>query len=178
MIKRGINCGSGQRRFESVPGVIDWANVDCCSRPPDQVPDIICDVGKERMPFEDGSVDYVVLSHVIEHFGCNEAASMIAECYRVLKEGGSLIASVPDIKELAKRWLAGSIDDFIFNVNCHGAYMGLETDRHKWNYHQSSLEEWLRGQQQWLVVRRFDWRAIPGMDLARDFWICGAECIK
>jgi len=176
--KIAVNVGSGQRRFESIKDTIVWWNLDCISRPPDQVPDVICDVGKERMSFGDGTVDYVVLHHVYEHFSLGAADDLVRECHRVLKEGGSLIVTVPNMKALAERWLKGEIKDYIFFVNTYGAYMGEPGDLHRWGYTPASLAVALFDAAKWLTVRDFNWREIPGASIARDFWIAGAECIK
>lgn len=46
-----------------------------------------------RMPFEDGTFDAVVASHILEHIDDDDAA--VAEIRRVLKPGGPLVALVP-----------------------------------------------------------------------------------
>ena len=66
-MKIGLNIGSGQRKFTTVPEDMAWVNVDCVSRPPDQVPDLICNVGMEPLPYDDGTIDMVVLHQVLEH---------------------------------------------------------------------------------------------------------------
>ncbi len=167
-----LNIGSGQRRFEG-----DWINIDGVSRP-GQVPDLLCDVGRDPLPYPDGTMDVIVLSHIVEHFGCGEATGMMRECYRVLKKGGSVIATVPNIKALAKRWIDGEIGEFIFAINTMGPYAGYDTDRHKWLYSQEGFLAYLESTSSWSEVKRFDWRTIPGMDLARDWWIADAECVK
>ena len=169
-----LNVGSGQRRFDTAHG---WVNVDCVSRPPDQVPDLICDVGKEPLPYEDGTVDMVVLHHVLEHFGCGEADALMRECYRVLKDSGSLIVCVPDMRVLALRFLSNRLSTQVYMTNVYGAYQGEEGDRHKWGYDIASLSEYLR-KFQWSYVRQFNDRPIPGADIAQDYWIISLECIK
>ena len=174
----GLNIGSGQRRFTSTPE-IEWVNVDCVSRPPDQVPDLICDVGKEPLPYPDNTVDFVVLHQVYEHFGLGEGHGLIREAHRVLRLGGSLILTMPDMRALAQRWLTGQLSDYIYFVNVYGAYQGLEGDRHKWGYTYASL----RADFQdipciWSDFRKHNWRDIPGADIAMDFWILGVEAIK
>ncbi len=171
-----LNIGSGQRRFESIPRVIEWTNLDCVSRPR-QVPDVVCDVLKERLPFEDNSVDLVMLYHVLEHFELSAASGVISECHRVLCKGGSLIIVVPDLRALAQRWLSRQISDFIYIVCLMGAYQGEEGDFHRFHYTPESLTEKL-SQFQWEVVRMFDWRKIPGTDISKDFWYWGAEAVK
>lgn len=169
-----LNIGSGQRRFDNAHG---WINVDCVSRS-GQVPDLICDVGKEKLPYSDNSMEYCALSHIIEHFGCGEADGMIKECYRVLKPGGSLIATVPDLRALAQRWLTGQIDDFIMMINTFGPYQGEESDRHFWGFSQTSLLEYIKKTAPWSKVTLFNWRVIPALDLARDWWIASVEAVK
>lgn len=176
-----LNIGSGQRRFDNAAG---WINVDCISRAC-QRPDVICNVGKEPLPYFDDSAELVVLHHVLEHFGCGEGVAMLRECNRVLMPGGRLMVFVPDMKALARQWINGLIDDFIFFVNAYGAYQGEEGDRHRWGYTRETLKKHLSESAPWRKVMDFEWdtangtpRVIVGADIARDWWILGVECIK
>ncbi|MGE5607623.1 MAG: class I SAM-dependent methyltransferase [Bacillota bacterium] len=47
----------------------------------------------DDMPFEDGSFDAVVMSHVLEH--CPNVGAALAEAWRVLRDGGYLHVFVP-----------------------------------------------------------------------------------
>ncbi len=170
----GLNVGSGQRRFTCTPEV-RWINIDKISRP-GMEPDVVCDGA--HLPYHDSSVDYFVLHHVLEHFGCGEAESLIDEAFRVLKPGGSLLVFVPDLRALAKRWLDGGLTTQIYVTNLYGAYMGNEEDRHKWGFDWQSLSHFLVGKRAWRHIDEFDWRTIPGADLAQDFWIIGMECVR
>ena len=174
MIKKGINLGSGQRPFSSTSEV-EWANVDKIWHEGMPEPDLICDGAK--LPYPDGTADYVVLHHVAEHFGCGEAGGLIQEARRVLKPHGSLLVFVPDLRALAKRWLEGGISTQIYVTCLMGAFMGAEEDRHKWNYDAASLHEFL-STVPWTIVKQYDWRGIPGMDAARDWWILAQEAVK
>ena len=171
MRKRALNLGSGQRPFTSTEE-IEWCNVDSQER---WNPDVCCDAS--RLPFPDGSADYVVLHHVLEHFGCGEGQFLLYEAWRVLKPGGSLLVFVPDLKALAQRWLAGGLTTQIYVTNLYGAYMGSEDDRHKWGFDEATLKEFLNSMI-WSQYSSFNWRHIPGADIAKDFWILGAECVK
>lgn len=164
-----INLGSGQRPFAK-----PWTNVDCQER---WNPDVIAD-GASMPMFEDGSAEMIVLHHVLEHFGCGEADALLKECHRILAPGGSLLIFIPDIRALAQRWLVRQMTDQIFFTNLMGAYMGDEADRHKWHYTFESLADTVRNCGAWTAIKHFDWREIPGADLARDFWILSAEVIK
>jgi SAM-dependent methyltransferase len=174
----GLNVGSGQRRFDSVDDV-QWVNIDSVDRP-DQHPDQLIDVGSEPLPYDDGTVDYCVLHQVYEHFGLGEGERVIRECHRVLRNKGSLILTMPDMKALAQRWLLGQITDYIYFVNVYGAYQGEPGDRHKWGYSYDSLAADLCSMEdvRWSAARKFDWRPIPGASLAKDWWILGMEFIK
>jgi SAM-dependent methyltransferase len=173
--KRAVNVGSGQRRFHDPSGEIEWANVDKVSRPGHE-PDLVCDGA--HLPYEDGSADYFVLHHVLEHFGCGEASGLIKEAHRVLKLGGSLIVCVPDLRALAARWMCDMIDTQLYVTNLYGAYMGNEADRHKWGFDSKSLVTFLSGELWWNNVSRFDFRQIPGASICQDWWILGVECVK
>ena len=172
-MKMGLNIGSGERRFTSTPQV-EWVNIDKVSRPGEE-PDIVCD--GTALPYADESVDYVVLHHVLEHFGCGEGRGLIEEARRVLRSHGSLLVFVPDLRALARRWLEGGLTTQIYVTNLYGAYRGDEESRHKWGFDRDSLREFLRSVD-WWRVGDYDWRGIPGSDCAKDFWILGVECEK
>ena len=58
------------------------------------------DIRNDCIPYEDGSVDNIYVSHVIEHIETIFVKRMIAEAYRVLKPGGVLRLVCPDGKFL------------------------------------------------------------------------------
>lgn len=63
-------------------------------------------------------------------------------------------------------------------MNLMGAYQGEEGDRHRWHYTHTTLHDTLMNVAPWQAVHSFDWRVVPGMDLARDWWIMGMEAVK
>lgn len=164
-----LNVGSGQRKFQK-----PWVNVDVN---PKWRPDVVA--SGESMPmFEDSSADIIVLHHVLEHFGCGEGAALIRECHRILKSEGSLLIFVPDMKALVQMWNMGRLTTQVFMTNVYGAYMDSEADRHKWGYDLQSLIQFIQSVAAWASMRRYDWRLIPGADIAQDIWILGVEAIK
>ena len=54
----------------------------------------------KRFSYEDATFDYVFSEHMIEHVVYNDGFKMLAECYRVLKSGGKVRISTPDLRFL------------------------------------------------------------------------------
>ncbi len=55
-------------------------------------PDVVADA--QSLPFADGSLDFVIASHVLEHMPLTLAT--LREWYRVLAPGGALVLKIPD----------------------------------------------------------------------------------
>lgn len=177
---RGANIGSGQRRFESTPE-IDWVNVDYVSRP-GQVPDVLADA-RSLQTLPPAEFDFVVLHHTLEHFVLPDQVRVVNSCYRIMKAGGSIIVTLPNIRALAQQWLMGKIDDYIYTVNLMGAYQGEDGDCHRWHLTQAGLEQLLRygGSipfEGWREIKPFDHRPIPGSSICRDWWMYSTEAVK
>ncbi len=61
---------------------------------------------RDLSPFADGLVEEIYASHVFEHLGYfDELPQALAECRRVLKDGGRLQISVPDLEILCRLFL-------------------------------------------------------------------------
>lgn len=71
----------------------DWLNCDLY--PLDD--NIIHLNAMETFPFESESFNYIFSEHMIEHIPYAGGAFMLNECYRVLKEGGKIRISTPDL---------------------------------------------------------------------------------
>ena len=170
-----LNIGSGQRKFTPTESM-NWLNVDCQAK---WTPDHVLDMSKhdDACWFASNSADMIVLHHVLEHFGCGEADSLLKECLRILRPECPLLVFVPDMWSLSSMWREGRLDDQVFMTNVYGAYMGDEADRHKWGYTKDSLRDLLEFSG-FGLVRPFNWRTIPGADIAEDSWILGMEGVK
>lgn len=60
---------------------------------------------KRGIPFPPEAFDGVYQSHLLEHVEREEAPALLAECFRVLKRGGTLRVVVPDLEALARRYV-------------------------------------------------------------------------
>ncbi len=134
MILINVGCGA---RFD-----IRWINLD--GDPMDRrVERYDC---RERLPFQDGIVDAVYSSHLIEHLPATIARYFVQESFRVLRPGGVLRLVTPDLEKLAFEYLRN-----LYQA-CDGD-LGAR-DRHEW-----------------LVIELFDQfsRESPG-GLMLDYW--------
>ena len=81
-----IDLGCGTRKKEGYIGVD--------SRPFDGV-DVVCDLGTERWPWGDETVEEAHSSHMVEHLTGPQRIHFVNELYRVLKRGGKAQIIVP-----------------------------------------------------------------------------------
>lgn len=173
-MKLCLNVGSGQRPFKTTESH-EWVNIDKVVHEGMPCPDLLCD--GSQLPYHDESVDHVVLHHCLEHEGCNEGLPLIREAHRVLKIGGTLQVYVPDMQALATGWLQGRIDTQVYLTCVYGAYMGHESDRHKWGFNSPSLNLFLYQIPSWKETHT-PCLLIPGSDCAHDWWILEIEAVK
>jgi predicted SAM-dependent methyltransferase len=90
-----LNLGCGQR-FRP-----DWTNIDFASTGPSVTAHNLT----QGIPQPDNTFDLVYHSHVLEHFSKTQAQTLIQECHRVLKPGGTLRIAIPDLEQIAKTYL-------------------------------------------------------------------------
>lgn len=67
-----LNLGSGIKRIEG------FINVDYNDK---ANPDVVCDLEVPPYPFDNDSIDYIIMSHVYEHI--RNAVGMMKEIYRI-----------------------------------------------------------------------------------------------
>lgn len=68
---------------------------------------------RKKLPFADGTVDFIYSSHFIEHLPRYQVIKLFAECQRVLHPAGVLRICIPDIKSLAEKYVQGDKDFFL-----------------------------------------------------------------
>lgn len=98
----GVGQGDVHRQHLDVmarqPGT--WVYVDRFVRRPDTVP-----MDGAALAFHDNSLGAVYASHVLEHFSHRDTNRVLAEWYRALRPGGTLILNVPDLDWACHAWL-------------------------------------------------------------------------
>jgi|GEM_PF-1822775 len=57
-----------------------------------------CSYRGKKLPFSDGSFDFLVSSHVLEHLKAKDGLFFLAEIARVLKKGGTAVIGTPNRK--------------------------------------------------------------------------------
>jgi len=94
----GLHLGAGTKK---IPGLI---NCDLFDKTADRQIDST-DLGE----FENCSVDLIETHHMIEHLSFDEADKAFKEWVRVLKKGGYLIITCPNMSGIAFHWLKVTI---------------------------------------------------------------------
>jgi predicted SAM-dependent methyltransferase len=79
-----INIGGGLKRFEG------FVNVDA---DPNTKPEYLHNLEKEKLPFEDSTVEEVKAHHILEHI--HDLGHVIKEIYRVCKNGAVVDIAFP-----------------------------------------------------------------------------------
>jgi predicted SAM-dependent methyltransferase len=64
------------------------------------------------LPFPSGSVDLVFTEHFVEHIRLDQALALVRECARILRPGGVIRISTPDLRRLVDEYLSGNTDEW------------------------------------------------------------------
>lgn len=96
-----LNLGSHSKRIRG-----DWINVDALEL---LNVDIVHNLVKYPYPWEDNSVDEILLVEVLEHISFRETDNVLKEIYRILKKGGKFHIQVPDCGSMMKAYCENEI---------------------------------------------------------------------
>jgi predicted SAM-dependent methyltransferase len=73
-------------------------------------PDFICSM-TDMQPIESGSIDAVWSSHNLEHLHRHEVPVALAEFIRVLRPGGQMLLTLPDLQKIAELVASDGLED-------------------------------------------------------------------
>jgi predicted SAM-dependent methyltransferase len=110
------------------------------------------------LPLVDGTIRGINLSHFLEHFDLGTGLDILRNCRRVLRPGGVLRVSCPDLRKYALAYLAGDSDFYARTGSlAYCNYRGLPTagavfagkaydgsNGHKWFYDAETVIVQLR----------------------------------
>ncbi len=74
----------------------------------------VSDLGR----FQEGSVDEIYASHILEHFEYHKTDAVLKEWCRVLKPGGKLYVAVPDFARAVELYGRIGLDEWIIRFLC------------------------------------------------------------
>lgn len=142
---KGLNLGCGPVILEGGTN-IEWENSDFADTESSAGWQMTRkrDFTKRMDDIADGSIDFIVAWHIIEHVGLHERMEILKEWLRVLTPGGRLFIACPDLTKIARNLVNRQgpwADWFICMVNVFGPYNGYVGDYHKWGYDDAELRK-------------------------------------
>jgi len=113
-----LNLGCGMKKKKGFVGID--------IRPFEGV-DHVLDVGKDKLPFEDNSIRYILADHLLEHLYPEQLFYCIEECWRVLKPTGVLHVRVP--KAGTQAWFLDPDHKIHFTKDTFGFFLPPATGK-------------------------------------------------
>jgi predicted SAM-dependent methyltransferase len=159
--KLHLGCGKNL-----LPG---WRNIDIV-----EGPGVILQDLTREFQIRSGEVDFVFSEHFIEHITLEQAGFFFSECYRVLRKGGVLRVSTPDLCFLIKKYLEERLSEWK-NVGwnpstpCRMINEGMRLWGHQFLYDNQELETLLH-EAKFSEVYSVEWRK------SRHVELCNLEC--
>lgn len=149
-----LNLGSGDNPFE------DSTNIDLF----DDRADIKADV--RELPFDPESCDWIESHHLIEHLKSDDLFLALKEWLRVLRTGGHIFLSCPDIAACFQSMIGNADSDDVWQGLMHAVYGEDKPGmKHQYGYCRKSLELLLTnaGFEDVEVMTAFGFRPTPSL---------------
>lgn len=115
-LKKVLHVGCGPKRREALPKIFqsgDWQEIRLDIDPGVQ-PDIVSDI-MEMKPVATGSMDGLYSSHNIEHVFPHQVQTVLGEFHRVLKPGGLVVITCPDVQSVAFHIAQGKLESKLYD---------------------------------------------------------------
>jgi predicted SAM-dependent methyltransferase len=96
-------------------------------------------------PMPDASFDYIFSEHMIEHVTFPEGQAMLRECFRVLKKGGKIRLSTPDLERMlalyganptpeGEAYIRWTVDNFLKDTDGYNPAFVINKIFHGWGH--------------------------------------------
>ena len=153
VIKLNIGCGTDYKK--------GWINIDNNTDNNIEKLDLNWDL-RNRLPFDEGSVDFIYSEHFFEHLTPEEAHKTIQDLMILLKPGGVMRIAMPDLEVVVNNYLNTPLSkdpviktykiDFI-KTRAEWMNMSFRWWGHKWLYDYEELQRRLKDAGYTKVVR-------------------------
>ena len=149
--------------------ILTWVNVDL-----DDCAEVIGWDLRKRLPIANGTVDFVYAEHFIEHISLDDGERLMRECHRVLKPGGVVRLSTPDLAFVVEKYQQGDISEWanmgwLPSTPCRMLNEGMRLWGHNFVYDRPELHA-LLGRAGFKAVIDVPWRE------SRHEVLNGVEC--
>lgn len=146
-MKLNLGCGNDIR-----PKGEGWINVDIRRlEGVDEVADV-----RDLSIFRDGCAEEILANDLLEHIPPADVPTALREWRRVLKPGGKLSLRIPDLKRIARRFLAGSLPEDEAMLLIYGdqspEWGGTEFGSHKAGYTDQQITNLLTQYDLWVQM--------------------------
>ena len=110
-----LHVGCGPARLENLPPMFHqgWREIRL-DLDPSVEPDIVADIVDTRA-VPSASVNAVYSSHNLEHLYAHQVPVALAEFHRVLKSGGLLLVTLPDLRAVAEVVAEGRLEEPLYH---------------------------------------------------------------
>lgn len=140
-----VNFGCGARQIKG------FLNVDAQDLPGvDRIDDIF-----NPKTFQENSIDILLAIHCLEHSCRKDISNILAKWYSLLKDGGKIYISVPDFREVCKRYIYKEDMEELRGFLCGG-------QRNEWDFHYNVFDDKSLTEKMELVgfkdVKRYNWK--------------------
>ena len=105
----GSRAASGLHPAFTAPG---WSELRLDIDPAVE-PDVVASI-TDMAPVADRCVDAVFSSHNLEHLEAHEVPRALAEFHRVLRPGGMLLVTLPDLEAVARLVVEGKLEETVY----------------------------------------------------------------
>lgn len=127
-----------------------WINLDIVPKWPvaRRGCDIIWDARKDRIPFDDGTVDEIYAGYLFLHLAPCFHEQVMQDIRRVLEPGGRLVIGETDMEKVMPRWLKDPFNKGLYESiwgeqgDFHGRELA-EFDKHCHGWIEASLSQFM-----------------------------------